>query len=49
VAEAPEAAAELGRRGRPYVLDHYQWEDVLDRFEERLAEWTVAPETVGVP
>jgi glycosyltransferase involved in cell wall biosynthesis len=49
VAEAPEAAADLGRRGRPYVLDNYQWEGVLDRFEQRLAEWTVAPETVVVP
>jgi len=49
VAEAPEAAADLGRRGRPYVLDHYQWEGVLDRFEERLAEWTVAPQSVVVP
>ena len=54
VAEAPEAAAELGRRGRPYVLENYQWEGVLDRVEERLAEWTVAPEaadptSVGSP
>ena len=45
VAEAPEGAAALGSRGRPYVLEHYQWPGVLDRVEERLAEWTVAPET----
>jgi len=44
VAEAPEAAAELGSRGRPYVLEHYQWPAVLDRVEERLSEWTVAPQ-----
>jgi glycosyltransferase involved in cell wall biosynthesis len=46
VAEAPAAAAELGSRGRPYVLANYQWEDVLDRVEARLEEWTVAPESV---
>ena len=49
VAEAPEAAADLGRRGRPYVLENYQWEGVLDRFEQRLSEWTAAPESVVVP
>lgn len=43
VAEAPAAAAELGGRGREYVLKNYQWEDVLDRVEERIVEWTAAP------
>lgn len=42
VAEAPKAAAELGSRGRDYVLANYQWADVLDRVEARIAEWTVA-------
>ncbi len=40
VAEAPEAAADLGSRGRDYVLEHYQWAGVMDRVEEQLIEWT---------
>jgi glycosyltransferase involved in cell wall biosynthesis len=40
VAEAPDSARELGSHGRSYVLKHYQWEDVLDRVEERIAQWT---------
>lgn len=36
VAEAPEAASELGRRGRAYVLEHYDWNVVLDRWEANL-------------
>lgn len=39
VAEAPEAAAELARPGREYVLDHYAWKAVLDRMEATLEEW----------
>lgn len=42
VAEAPEAAAALARPGRDYVLDRYQWPDVLDRVEAALLEWTPA-------
>lgn len=52
VAEAPEAAADLGSRGRGYVLAHYQWDVVLDRVEEQLAEWTIpisaSTQSVGV-
>lgn len=40
VAEAPDAAAALGGKGRDYVLANYQWPDVLDRVEARIMEWT---------
>jgi glycosyltransferase involved in cell wall biosynthesis len=40
VVEAPDAARNLGSRGRPYVLSNYQWADVLDRVEARIIEWT---------
>ena len=40
VAEAPDAADALGRRGRPYVLENYQWPGVLDRIEECIVAWT---------
>lgn len=33
VAEAPDAAAELARRGREYVLEHYRWPVVLDAMQ----------------
>ncbi len=36
LAEAPAAACELASRGRPYVLDNYQWDAVLDRVEMAL-------------
>jgi glycosyltransferase involved in cell wall biosynthesis len=36
----PEVAARLGRAGRAYVLEHYQWPGVLDQIEKRLIEWT---------
>jgi len=36
VAEAPDAAAELARPGRDYVLDHYTWPHTLDRMEAAL-------------
>ena len=39
VAEAPEAAAELARSGREYVLDNYTWKAVLDRMEATLEDW----------
>lgn len=42
VAQAPQAAAELGRRGRPYVQQNYTWDAVLDRVEQALADWTCA-------
>jgi glycosyltransferase involved in cell wall biosynthesis len=38
IAEAPEAAAELARPGRSYVLDHYTWPITLDRMEASLNE-----------
>jgi glycosyltransferase involved in cell wall biosynthesis len=40
VSEAPDAAAALARSGRDYVLAHYTWDAVLDRFEAGLGEWT---------
>lgn len=47
IAERPDLAARLGERGRRYVLDNYQWRDVLDRIEGRIVEWTAAEERVG--
>ena len=38
IAEAPEAAAELARPGRSYVLDHYTWPITLDRMAASLNE-----------
>lgn len=40
VATHPEAAAELGRPGRDYVLDRYTHKAVLDRMESALEAWT---------
>jgi len=40
LAEDPQAAAELARPGRQYVLDRYQWPDVLDRIELALDAFT---------
>jgi glycosyltransferase involved in cell wall biosynthesis len=45
LAEAPEQARALGAAGRRYVLDNYQWKDVLDRVEAAVCAWT--PATVG--
>ena len=45
LARHPEAAADLGRAGRKYVLDNYQWDDVLTRVEQNLTTWTSAPAT----
>ena len=42
LAARPEAAARLGRAGRTYVLDNYQWDDVLTRVEASLTKWTPA-------
>ncbi len=36
-------AADLARSGRDYVLAHYQWNDVLDRVEQTLFDWTEVP------
>lgn len=43
LADAPDEAASMAASGRAYVLDNYRWELVLDRVEERIEEWTVAP------
>lgn len=40
VVEAPKATAALAASGRQYVLDHYQWDTVLDRIETNLLSWT---------
>ncbi len=34
----PAAAREMGRRGRQYVLDHYQWPTVVGRYLDVFAE-----------
>jgi len=36
VAEAPEQAAQLARKGRDYVLANYRWPSVLDAMEQSL-------------
>lgn len=43
VAEAPAAASELAAGGRAYVLANYAFDDVVDRIEASIAEWTAAP------
>ncbi|MBO0899867.1 glycosyltransferase family 4 protein [Cellulomonas sp. zg-ZUI222] len=43
LADAPEQAAAMAVSGRAYVLDNYRWDLVLDRVEERIEQWTVAP------
>lgn len=43
LADEPEAAREMARSGRAYVLDNYTWDAVLDRVEEQLVVWTPAP------
>ena len=40
LAGAPETAAQLAALGRPYVLDNYQWDTVLDKIEAALTAWT---------
>lgn len=40
LADSPETARELGAAGRGYVLANYQWDDVLDRVESAIAQWT---------
>ena len=42
LAQAPEAAAALAVAGRAYVLENYQWPDVLDRVEAAVLEMTAA-------
>lgn len=37
-------ARKLAGGGRQYVLDHYRWDDVLDRMESTIDEWTEAPQ-----
>jgi glycosyltransferase involved in cell wall biosynthesis len=39
VADEPEAARALARRGRAYVLENYQWDTILDGVEESLDAW----------
>lgn len=40
LAERPDLGEKLAASGRSYVLDNYQWADVLDRIESSLVEWT---------
>jgi glycosyltransferase involved in cell wall biosynthesis len=42
LAAAPDAAAALAARGRDYVLSNYRMDDVLDRIETTIEEWTCA-------
>jgi glycosyltransferase involved in cell wall biosynthesis len=39
-ASAPESAAAIAARGREYVLSNYRMDDVLDRIEDTIEEWT---------
>jgi hypothetical protein len=47
VADAPGTAAEIGARGRGYVLQNYTWGPVLDRVEQSLDEWLPQPPGIG--
>jgi len=48
--EHPELADELGRAGRRYVEANYDWETVMDRYEELLGEAAaLAPRRLRVP
>jgi len=40
LAAEPAAAAAMAASGRDYVLGNYRWDDVLDRVEKSLEEWT---------
>ena len=40
VADEPEAARSLAARGRAYVTANYAFDDVLDRIEATIEEWT---------
>jgi glycosyltransferase involved in cell wall biosynthesis len=40
IADRPDAARALAKEGREYVLEHYRWDDVLDRLEPLLEGWT---------
>ena len=42
LAAAPDAAAALAALGREYVLSNYRMDDVLDRIEATIEEWTCA-------
>ena len=48
LADAPEAANAMAAAGRAYVLEHYQWDAVLDRVEGRIEAWSAAPSPVEV-
>lgn len=38
--ERPETRRAMACRGREYVLGNYRWEDVLERVERAIEEWT---------
>ena len=39
----PEAASKMGRRGRTYVMENYQWPQVLDRMERDIMTFVKPP------
>jgi glycosyltransferase involved in cell wall biosynthesis len=43
LAEAPAAAARLAAGGRCYVIETYAFDTVMDRVEDCLEQWTLAP------
>ena len=43
LADAPEVAAGLAAGGRSYVMESYAFDAVMDRVEDCLERWTVAP------
>jgi glycosyltransferase involved in cell wall biosynthesis len=42
----PEAATEMGERGRAYVMENYQWSQVLDRMERDIMTFAKRPLSV---
>ena len=44
---SPKATDEMGRRGRAYVMENYQWSHVLDRMERDIMRFAKRPASNG--
>ena len=44
---SPKATDEMGRRGRAYVMENYQWSHVLDRMEHDIMRFAKRPASNG--